>query len=431
MPQRLSVHFITLGCPKNEVDSDRMAARVSSSAYALTEDLDTADVAVVNTCAFIEPAVSEALDTVMTLAREWKAARDGRRLVVTGCLPSRYAGDLQDELPEVDAFVPVANEAQLLELLEGLTGLPAAASDGPSRTPSGPSAYLQVADGCFRRCSYCTIPYIRGGYRSRPISDLLAETRVLVASGAREIVLVGQDISAYGRDLGDEGPALADVVRSVAGVDGLDWLRLMYVQPDGITPQLLETMASLPNVCRYLDLPFQHASAAVLRRMNRKGSGEEYLRLLGVVRSYLPDVVLRTSLIAGFPGETDTDVEVLEDFLMLAQLDYAGVFPYSREEGTPAAALPDQVPDDVRLERAQRIADAAERVGFERNAAHVGETLDVLVEGTEDCDTYGRWRGQAPEVDGVVLLDRALPAGELVAARVVGAAAYDLEAEVM
>jgi ribosomal protein S12 methylthiotransferase len=431
MSAPLSVHFVTLGCPKNEVDSDHMAAAVTSSAYRLTDDLETADVAIVNTCAFIADATEESVETVLTLAAEWKAARPGRFLVVSGCLVSRYGDELPQTMPEVDAFVPVANEEQLLELIEGLTGLPAEASDGPGRTPSGPSAYLQVADGCFRRCAFCTIPFIRGGYRSRPIDDLAAEARLLAASGARELVLVGQDTSGYGHELGDGAPTLSDVVRAVAAAEGIDWVRLMYVQPDGITPELLETMAELPNVVRYLDIPFQHASASVLHAMNRTGSGDEFLRLIKVVRELLPGVVLRTSLIAGFPGETDADIEVLEDFLLAAQLDYAGVFTYSPEEGTAAVDLPGQLPEEVRLERTQRVRDTADRIGFERAAAHVGETLEVLIEGEEDGDVVGRWRGQAPDVDGVVLLDAAPPAGSLVRAHITGALAYDLVAEVV
>ncbi len=433
MPHGLSVHFLTLGCPKNEVDSDRMAAAVGSSAYQVTPELETADVVVLNTCSFIAEAIEESVEAALRLAADWKAAKPGRALVLAGCLPSRYGDALAAEMPEVDAFVPVANEAQLVELLEGLTGMPGEATDGPSRTsPSGPAAYLQVSDGCFRRCSFCTIPYIRGGYRSRPLEDLVAEAGVLVAGGAREIVLVGQDVSAYGRDLGDGAPTLPAVARAIAGVDGLEWLRLMYVQPDGVTPELLELIASEPKLCRYLDVPMQHAVGRILRAMNRKGSGDEFLRLLGVVRTHVPDIVLRTSVIAGFPGETDTDVEVLEDFLLLARFDYAGVFTFSPEEGTPAASMPNQVPESVRRQRAQRVRDAADRVGFEKAAAHVGSTLDVLVEPPDEDEEepHGRWRGQAPDVDGVVYLDSELAPGTIAPVRIVEAAGYDLVGEV-
>ncbi|HEY3318690.1 MAG TPA: 30S ribosomal protein S12 methylthiotransferase RimO [Coriobacteriia bacterium] len=428
---RLKVHFVTLGCPKNEVDSDRMAARVVSSAYALEPELHAADVAVVNTCAFIQAATEESVETVLTLAAEWKAARPGRTLVVAGCLASRYGAELAAEMPEVDAFVPVDDEDALLSLLERLSGQPAEASEGsPPRTAGGASAYLQVADGCFHRCTYCTIPFIRGGYRSRPLDDLAGEARLLIASGVKELVLVGQDISSYGRDLGEGSPSLAEVVRALARTEGLEWLRLMYVQPDGITPELLEVMAEEAAVCHYLDVPLQHASRQVLHAMARPGSGDEFLRLLGVVRSWLPDVALRTTLIAGFPGETDTDVEVLEDFLLLARFDYAGVFEYSREEGTRAADLPGQVPAEAKRLRAQRLRDAADSVGFEKAAAHTGETLEVLALGLEDGEPFGRTRGQAPEVDGVVYLDAEAPEGAVVRARIVDSAGYDLVGEV-
>jgi ribosomal protein S12 methylthiotransferase len=432
MSSGLSVHFVTLGCPKNEVDSDRMAAAVGSSAYVVTPDIEVADVVVLNTCSFIQEAVEESVEAALALAAEWKTARAGRALVVAGCLPSRYGDDLAVSMPEVDAFVPVADEPRLVEVLEGLSGVPAEACEAPPRTsPSGPSAYLQVSDGCFRRCAYCAIPSIRGDYRSRPLPDLVTEARLLVAGGARELVLVGQDISAYGRDLGDGAPGLPEVVRTIAAVDGLEWVRLMYVQPDGITPGLLEVIASDPRVCHYLDVPLQHAARPVLHAMNRKGSGDEFLRLLGVVRGHVPDIVLRTSVIAGFPGETEAHLEVLEDLLLLARFDYAGVFTYSLEEGTPAAALPGQIPTRVRRERAQRLRDVADRIGFEKAAAHVGSTLEVLVDPADDDGEgpHGRWRGQAPDVDGVVYLDTEAPPGAIVNARIVDSAGYDLIGE--
>jgi len=424
-----AVHFVTLGCPKNEVDSDRMRAVVASSAFTLAEDGEAADVVVVNTCSFIREATEESIRTVLELAGEWKDGRGDRKLVVAGCMPSRYGEELTASLPEVDAFLPVADEGELLRLLHDLTGVDPRATDGPARTVTSGSAYLQVSDGCFRRCAYCTIPYIRGPYRSRSLDDILGEARLLVAGGAREIVLVGQDISALGRETG--GEKLAEVVRALGRLDGLDWLRLMYVQPDGVTDELLEAMAAAPNVCRYLDLPLQHASRDVLRRMNRLGDAESVLALIERVRAAIPDIVLRTSLIAGFPGETRRDVEELQRFLEAARFDYAGIFTYSQEDGTTAAQMPDQVPLRTRRARAQRIRDLADAIGFERAARHVGATLDVLVEGAEDGETVGRWRGQAPEVDGMVLLgEKEFVAGTIVQARIVDSMCYDLIGEV-
>ena len=429
-PTRPAVHFVTMGCPKNEVDSDRMAASLDPS-FRLVDDLDAADVAVVNTCAFIREATEESIDVVLALTGEWKAARPGRTVIVSGCMPARYGSDLAAAMPEVDAFVPVAEEENLARVVAGLTGIDlVCAPIASARRAPGPSAYVQVSDGCHRRCTFCTIPDIRGDYVSRPLPEVVAEARLLVAGGARELVLVGQDVSSWGRDL-PGAPVLADLVREVARVEDLRWLRLMYVQPDGITPGLLETMASEPAVCRYLDMPLQHASRSVLRRMARSGDAAEFLRLIGVVRDLLPGVFLRTTLISGFPGETREDAQRLADFLRDADLDYAGVFAYSAEEGTPAAELDGQISARTRSARAQRLRDVAFDIGTAKAASLVGRTLEVLVEGVdEEGVAVGRHRGQAPEVDGLVLLDRAVRPGTLVEVEIVDTLGYDLVGEV-
>jgi ribosomal protein S12 methylthiotransferase len=429
-PARARVAFVTLGCPKNEVDSDRMAASLTP-AFDLVADIDDADAVVVNTCAFIREATEESIAVVLDVAGEWKAARADRRLVVTGCMPSRYGADLDTAMPEVDAFVSVADEGELGRVLAELLGCAAPeAPAGASRLAPGPSAYLQIADGCHGSCTFCVIPSIRGDYRSRTAAEVLAEARSLVAAGARELILIGQDTSSWGRDLPDR-PVLADLVRELAAVEGLAWLRLMYVQPDEITVDLLEAMASSPVVCRYLDMPLQHASRDVLARMGRRGDAGEYLRLIGVVRDLLPGATLRTTLISGFPGETREDAKRLLDFVKKAKIDYVGVFPYSPEEGTKAAAMPDQVPRRTRFARAQRIRDAADVMGTARVAALIGSTLEVLVEGVdEEGTTVGRHRGQAPEIDGVVLLDAAYPPGAIVEATITDSLGYDLIGEV-
>ena len=429
---RRGVAFITLGCPKNEVDSDRMAAGLSGL-FDVVADLEDADVVVVNTCSFIRDATEESVAVVLEVASEWKAERGGRLLVVAGCMPSRYGDELSEAMPEVDAFVPVSDEGELARVLAHLAGEPApeGAPDAPSRTTPGPSAYLQVSDGCHRACAYCTIPSIRGPYRSRPLDDVVEEARLLLAGGAKELVLIGQDVSSWGHDLPGR-PALADLVRALARLEGLAWLRLMYVQPDEITPDLLEAMATEPAVARYLDMPLQHASRDVLRRMRRRGDGAEYLRLIGVIRGFMPDISLRTTVIAGFPGETRDDARRLQEFLRDARFDYVGVFPYSPEDGTPAADMPDQVAPRTRLARAQRLRDICDEIGFERAADRVGSSLEVLVEGVdEDGTPYGRHRGQAPEIDGVVLLDRELAPGDLATVRVLDTLGYDLVGEVI
>ena len=424
------VAFVTLGCPKNEVDSDRMAASLSGR-FDLVTDIDDADMVVVNTCAFIREATEESIGVVLDVAGEWKAGAEGRSLVVTGCMPSRYRDDLSEAMPEVDAFVPVAEEGELARVLCRLAGLAEGSpAPAPGRLAPGPSAYLQVADGCHRACTYCIIPSIRGPYVSRPAREIVAEARALVAGGARELILIGQDISSWGHDLPDT-PALADLVRTLSGVEGLAWLRLMYVQPDEITPDLLAAMTASPVVCRYLDMPLQHASREVLRRMGRRGNAPEYLRLIGAIRDLVPGVALRTTLISGFPGETREDSKKLLDFVRDARLDYAGVFPYSAEEGTPAAEMPDQVSNRTRIARAQRLRDTADAIGTERVADLVGRTLEVLVEGVdEDGRTFGRHRGQAPEIDGFVFLDRECALGDIISAEMVDTLGYDLIGEV-
>ncbi len=422
----MRVALVTLGCPKNEVDSRRMAAALGRAGHSLVEDHRDADAVVLNTCAFIQEAVEESIAATLELAA-WRAEGAGRTLIVSGCMPSRYGSGLSAELPEVDAFLPVADVDGIVEALAAASGVaPPGGGAALFAAPVGPAAYLMVSDGCDKRCTYCTIPSIRGPYRSRSASSVLEEAAELVSAGARELILVGQDITAWGRDLaGDE--VLADVVDSLACLDGVVRLRLMYAQPEGVTDRLLESMASNPSVCHYLDVPLQHAARRVLRAMGRAGDAESHLALLERVRTAMPDVVLRTSLIAGFPGETEEDVAELEAFIETARFDYAGVFAYSPEEGTPAASLRPRIRAAERQERANRLRSVADAIGVERAAAHVGETLDVLVDGVdEDGRTVGRWCGQAPEVDGVVSLDGEHAPGTVVRMRIVDSLGYDL-----
>lgn len=445
MPRPSRIAFITLGCPKNEVDTRHMQAAVLGAGYVLAAEPQEADVIVVNTCSFIEEATEESIGVVLE-ATGLRTGESGPRVVVTGCMPSRYGTDLEEALPEVDAFVPVADEPRLVAVLDRLTGGATLADAKPAGpTPetlarethaaasaameSGPYAYLQVSDGCDRACAYCTIPAIRGPYRSRPLHEMVEEAEALVRAGARELVLIGQDTSSYGIDLAED-LSLSDVLRAVAAVPGADRIRLMYVQPDGVTDELLHTIAETPNVCHYLDMPLQHASASVLQRMHRAGNGATFLALVDRIREIVPDCVLRTTVIAGFPGETRQDAAELARFLQQAAFDYVGVFPFSPEEGTEAVGLPEQVPARTRRARAQRLRDLADQIGAEKAASRVGDVLDVLIEGIDEEDgvVFGRWCGQAPEIDGIVLLDGGRP-GEIVRARIVDSLGYDLEGE--
>ncbi len=430
-PSEPRVAFVTLGCPKNEVDSDRMRAAVQASRYELVDDVEGADIVVVNTCSFIRDATEESIETIFDVL----VAHDGqgRRVIVAGCMVSRYGADLASTMPEVDDFLPVADEGRLLDVIARLTGRDSGIPDAApaQRTAPGPSAYLQVSDGCHRTCAYCTIPAIRGPYRSRTPNDIIAEARDLVARGAKELVLIGQDVTSYGIDLPDK-VTLATLLTLLTETPGLEWLRIMYAQPDGITEELLRAMAASGRVCHYLDMPLQHASPSVLRRMGRSGDATRYLRLIERIRTVLPAVVLRTTLIAGFPGETRQDVRVLHRFLDDACFDYVGVFAFSPEDGTAAATLSDAVPLRTRRARAQRLRDLADGIGTRRAELRIGDVLDVLVEGIDPDDgtLIGRWRGQAPEIDGIVMLDRG-EVGAIVRARIVDTLGYDLEGEVL
>lgn len=429
MPHTPVLHFITLGCPKNEVDSDRMSASASAAGFDVAADIAEADIAVLNTCAFITDAVEEAIATILELAA-WKAEKDGRKIVVAGCLPSRYGDTVVPEFPEVDAFVPVDKEVGLAEIVARLTGVAPTSSGGAAlRTAPGPTAYLQISDGCHRKCAYCTIPSIRGPYRSAPLGQIVDEARFLVDGGARELVLIGQDISAYGRDL-DAAEGLPDVLRAITAIPGDFRVRLMYVQPDGVTDALLGVMAESPKVCRYLDIPLQHASRDVLRRMHRTGDADAFLRLLARIRQALPGVSLRTTVMAGFPGETLADARILERFLREAAFDYVGVFAFSPEEGTEAGAMSPQVPRRTRLARAQRLRDIADTLGIQQAEARTGELVQVLFESVdEDGNSVGRTCGQAPEIDGEVVVADTVASGEVRWARIIGSAGYDLIGE--
>ncbi len=427
-----SIHIVTLGCPKNEVDSDRMRASLGAAGARLTDDPSGADVVIVNTCAFIEAATEESIAAVLELAADERSRKRGRRLIVTGCMPSRYGDELAAALTEADAFVPVAEEASVVEVVSALLGTPLRPAAGaPERTAQSPYAYLQLSDGCHRRCAYCTIPAIRGPYRSRPVDAVLAEARLLIAGGARELVLIGQDVTAYGRDR-DDGLELPDVLEAVADLEGADRVRLMYAQPDGVSDRLLQVMANLPAVCHYLDMPLQHASAGVLRAMRRGGDAEAFLDLIGRIRAAMPDVSLRSTVIVGFPGETEADVAELLAFVREAAFDHLGVFMYSAEEGTPAAEMADQVAEDDKVERFQRVRDVADAVGHARAAEKIGKELMVLIDGVdEDGETTGRTCGQAPDIDGVVLFADAPEAGTLTKVRITDSIGYDLVGEVL
>ena len=439
---RKSVAFVTLGCAKNEVDTEHMREHVVCAGYALADDPEEADAIVVNTCSFIQAATEESLEAVFEAA-DLPNVADGRAaLVVAGCMPARYGADLEDELVEAGAFVPCSREDDIaLVLAEAigeagnghapLSGGPsadgedAAAEDSPAAC-APVSAYVKISDGCDRFCSYCTIPFIRGRYRSFPLDEVRAEVRKQVDRGVREIVLIAQDTGRWGADF-SEPSTLAALVSTLAEEHPDTWFRLMYIQPEGLTDELLEAVASHDNVCDYFDIPLQHVDADILRAMNRTGSRAEFEALARRVRRRMPHAALRTTLIAGFPGETDEQFEDLCSFVENADFDYIGVFPYSREEGTRAHDLPNQIDEDEKFDRAQRLRDLADAVCAPRVAERIGRELDVLVEGREeDGQLFGRAMCQAPEVDGVTYLKRG-DVGEIVRVRIEDTLLYEME----
>ena len=435
MPSAPRVWLSTLGCAKNQVDSEKLTARLSAAGFAPAGAPGEAEVVMVNTCAFVEAARRESIDAIL-------AAADGRapgaRLVVLGCLAQRYGDELAAALPEVDAVVGIERYGELATRLGVLTGWepagpraePSDILDEPRRPlPTSPYAYLKVAEGCDKPCTFCAIPQFRGRQRSRRPSEVRAEAASLAAAGARELVLVAQDLSGYGQDLGAPG-GLADLLRLISEVEGLRRLRLLYLHPREIGGELIEEMAANPVVAPYFDLSLQHASGRLLRAMRRPGDGESHLGLIERIRRVAPEAALRSSFIVGFPGESEDDVAGLAAFLEAARLDWAGFFPYSPEEGTPAAGLPDRVPPEEAAERARWLEVLQEEITAERNAEQVGLVVEVLVDREEDGLPVGRSHREAPEIDGVVLLDRGRP-GDWLRARVTGVYGSDTVGEVV
>lgn len=427
-----AVAFITLGCAKNEVDTAHMKTRLVQAGFTLVDDPACADAVVVNTCSFIQSATEESLEAVFDAADLPNVAA-GAPLVVAGCMPARYGDDLAEELTEARAFVPCSREDDIAQVLAEALEVPLLLkSEGEAvvveEYSASSFAYVKISDGCDRFCSYCTIPYIRGRYHSFPFKNIRAEVAAHVAAGVAEIVLIAQDTGRWGTDF-EEPSSLAHLVAALAEEFSDTWFRIMYLQPEGVTDAYLDAVATHPNVCSYFDIPLQHVDATILRAMNRTGSRAEFEALIKRILARVPDATLRTTLIAGFPGETEEQFEELCDFVEEGLFDYVGVFPYSREDGTRAAELPDQVDDDEKADRAQRVRDLADTVSAPRIAARIGREMDVLVEGAEeDGQLYGRAMCQAPEVDGVTYLPSGEP-GEMVRVRIVDTLLYEMEGE--
>ena len=433
-PRSLSAAFITMGCAKNEVDSENMARKLVAAGYGIVDDPERADVVIVNTCSFIQAATEESIDAILEVAGFESISSGAAHLVVAGCMPSRYGDELASELPEASDFVPCASERDIVGVIDGLFGIERI--PGENRTvqtallDNRVSAYVKISDGCNRFCSYCTIPFIRGRYHSFEEASIFDEVARVVEEGAREVVLIAQDTGRWGTDF-EEPSTLADLLAHLASRWPDVWFRILYIQPEGINDRLVESIASHDNICSYFDIPFQHANERILKAMNRHGSMAEHLALIERIRSRIPDATIRTTLIAGFPGETEDDFEELCDFVESADFDYVGVFPYSREDGTRAASLDGQIDEDEKLYRAQHLRDVSDAVCAQHIAKRVGNVEDVLVCGyEEDGQLYGRCKSQAPDVDGVTYVDSGEP-GEIVRVRIDGTLLYEMEGEVL
>lgn len=438
------ISMVSLGCPKNLVDAEIMLGFLDREGYDITTDEKDADIIIVNTCSFIKEAKQESVDAILDLADR---KHDGRcrLLIVTGCLPQRYQEELCKELPEVDIFIGTGDYPRIAEIIAEKRGTSEQLryigdpnfifdEDSP-RLKSTPvySAYLKIAEGCSNCCSYCVIPSLRGSYRSRPVEALIQEARRLVAGGARELNLIAQDVTNYGADL--EGkPALEDLIRRLAEIEDLRWIRILYAYPNGITDGLIQLIKEEKKVCKYLDIPLQHISDPILSRMNRRSTAEEIRTLLAKIRHEIPEIALRTSLIVGFPGETEEDFKSLLQFVEEAQFDRLGVFCYSREEGTPANDMTDQVSERIKRERYKKIMKAQSRLSFKRNRRLVGMIEEVIVEGfSEETELLlkGRSSRQAPDIDGQVYITAGnANVGDIVRLKITDSSDYDLIGEI-
>ncbi|MBV9646139.1 MAG: 30S ribosomal protein S12 methylthiotransferase RimO [Candidatus Eremiobacteraeota bacterium] len=442
-----SVAFVSLGCAKNLVDSEVMMARLGLAGWRLAQDAASADAVVINTCAFIDAAKAESTDTILEYAT---SKQPGQRLIVAGCLSQRYGDQLRVLIPEIDGIVGTGAYAGIAEVLAE-----AKADRAPVRlefeaepehdflprlvsTPRA-TAYLKLSEGCDHPCTFCIIPQLRGPFRSRSRESILAEARALVGGGAKELILIAQDTSMYGRDRGLRRGGLAELLASLSEIDGLEWIRLLYLYPATVNDELVDAIATLPKVCKYMDMPLQHAHPDVLRAMRRPSNGERYLEILADFRRRVPGMTMRSTFIVGFPGEREEHVDYLERWLERAELDRVGFFLYSREDGTPAGQLPEQVAAKTKRRRLVRLREAQRRASERARNRRVGTTVQVLVEERtalrpgdplriavgSGAVTAGRSMGEAPGVDGRVVFRAAAEPGTFVPVRLDGATAFD------
>lgn len=439
--KKYTVGMVSLGCPKNQVDAELMLAKLAQAGFEITDSPYEANVVIINTCGFIDAAKQEAIDNILEMA-EYKKQGYVDAIVVTGCLAERYKDEVIEQMPEIDAIVGIGGNADIVDVcLKALEGEKYA--EFPSkyclplngeRMLTTPSywAYLKIAEGCSNCCTYCAIPSIRGRYRSREMEDILAEARSLAENGAKELVIIAQDTTKYGNDLYGE-LKLPELLRKLSYIDGIEWLRLLYCYPDSITDELLDEMRNNDKVCKYVDLPLQHADENVLKRMNRTGNKQELLELIKKIRDRVPGVIIRTTFITGFPGETDDEFTTLSEFVKEAEFDRLGCFAYSAEEGTKAAEMPDQIDEQTKIDRGDTIMQQQFEIFSKKQEERIGKTYKVLVEGYDSyTDAYcGRSYMDAPDIDSCVYFTSSVPLenGEFVEVRIINTKEYDLLGE--
>ncbi len=431
-------YLLNLGCPKNLVDSETMAAKLIKAGFSLTTSPAQADLILVNTCGFIDDAKAESIEAILQLSELKK------KLVVTGCLAQIEGREIYRDIPEVSAVVGIGAEREIVRICQDLLQedrrilrVSPLRSDYRGRFLRKPltpfyTSYLKIADGCDNRCSYCLIPQIRGGLRSIPMGEVVERAKSLVQEGVKEIILVAQDLSSYGLDLYGR-PMLAELLRELGRLEGAGWLRLLYLHPAHLNSELIEVIASMERICKYIDLPLQHISDRILKEMNRKMGGREIEDLLALLRASIPGVVLRTTFIVGFPGETEREFEELLEFVWRSKFGRLGCFPYSPQKGTPAARLPGQIPAEVKREREERLLALQVEVSRTVNQKRVGREEIALIEEEISPNTYsGRTQGEAPEIDGgVIIKGEGLKPGDMVRIKITGSSDFDLIAQVI
>ena len=440
-----SVSFVSLGCDKNLVDSEHMLGLLNQGGFTLIGDENKADVVVVNTCCFIEDAKKESIENILQVA-SYKETGNCKALIVTGCMAQRYKEEILNEIPEVDAVVGTTSYDKIVDIANGILekkGLRTQQFDLIDRemleemprilTTAGYFAYVKISEGCDKHCTYCIIPKLRGKYRSRKMNKILEEVRTLAKDGVSEIILVAQDTTEYGKDL--ENASLAKLLHEMGKIEGIEWIRILYCYPESITDELIDEIKNNPKVCKYLDIPIQHASTNVLKRMARKSTYEELVDTIAKLRNEIPDIAIRTTLIVGFPGETEEDFEVLYNFVKATRFDRLGVFTYSREEDTPAAQFENQIDEKVKIQRRDAIMALQHGISSELTASKIGKNMRVLIEGKiSDEDVYiGRTYADAPDIDGEVFVEYEgeLISGDFVNVRITAANDYDLIGEIV